>query len=62
MGRSGFGSCIIVVGVALSSGACYIRTYATPVDPHIRRPPTCAEAVTVFADPREVARTYVVLA
>jgi hypothetical protein len=62
MGRSGFGSRIIAVAAALSSGACYIRAYGTPVDPHIRRPPTCANAVALFADPGEVTRTYVALA
>ncbi len=46
-----------VVAIVLVTG-CSIQTRATSLEPGVRRPPTCAEAVAVFQTLDEVGRPY----
>ena len=62
MGRSDRRIRVLWAATGVLFSACYIHTSAKPIDSHVRRPPTCPEAVALFAAAAEVNRQYVEVA
>jgi hypothetical protein len=53
---------VLIPAAVTFVSACYIHTYVTPLNPEVRRPAHCAEAVTVYAATSEVTRKYIEIA